>query len=402
MAEEREKQPMPTNSFTSRIAALTSEQETLLDRPNERVQPSNGIYHRFRHPVLTAEHVPLDWRYDFSPRDNPRFMQRLGIGAVFNAGALLYEGRYLLMARVEGWDRKSFFAIAESGTGVDGFRFWDEPVDLPESEIPATNLYDARLTAHEDGFIYAIFCAERQDPHAPAEDSSAAVAAAGIARTRDLRSWQRLPDLSTQSPQQRNVVLHPRYVDGKYLLYTRPQDGFILTGSGGGIAWGLTQSMEGARIETETLLDARVYHTIKEVKNGAGAPPLETPLGWLHIAHGVRNTAAGLRYVLYAFLCDKNEPWRITHCPGGHLLAPDGEERVGDVSGVVFSNGLIADHAGRVLIYYGSSDTRLHVAETSMDQLLDYVTSTPPDAQTSSGSVAQRLSLIRKNRGTSA
>lgn len=374
----------------------------MLDRPNRRVEPGNGIYERFAHPVLTAAHVPLDWRYDLSERDNPHLMERLGIGAVFNSGALLHEGRYLLMARVEGWDRKSFFAIAESKNGVDGFRFWDEPVTMPESDVPATNVYDARLTAHEDGFIYAVFCAERKDASAPPGDTGSAVAAAGIARTRDLRTWQRLPDLVTPSPQQRNVVLHPRYVDGKYLLYTRPQDGFIDAGSGGGIAWGVTQSMESARIEVETLLDPRVYHTIKEAKNGAGAPPIETARGWLHVAHGVRHTAAGLRYVLYAFLCDKDEPWRVTHRPGGHLLAPEGDERVGDVSNVTFSNGLIAESSGRVLLYYGSSDTRLHVAETTTQRLLDYVLSTPPDALTSSASVEQRLLLIRKNRTLSS
>lgn len=389
------------SSFASRLAALVTEQEALLDRPNRRVEPGNGIYERFAYPVLTAAHVPLDWRYDLSEADNPSLMERLGIEAVFNSGALLFEGRYLLMARVEGWDRKSFFAIAESKTGVDGFRFWDEPVTLPESDVPATNVYDARLTAHEDGFIYALFCAERKDPHAPPGDVSSAVAAAGIARTRDLRTWERLSDLVTPSPQQRNVVLHPRYVDGKYLLYTRPQDGFIDAGSGGGIAWGVTQSMEAARIEVETLLDPRVYHTIKEAKNGAGAPPIETERGWLHVAHGVRHTAAGLRYVLYAFLCDKDEPWRVTHRPGGHLLAPAGDERVGDVSNVVFSNGLIAEPSGRVLLYYGASDTRLHVAETSVERLLDYVLNTPPDALTSSASVEQRLQLIRKNRGAS-
>lgn len=390
------------SSFASRLSALVTEQERLLDRPNRPVEPGNGIYERFAHPVLTAAHVPLDWRYDLSERDNPHLMERLGIGAVFNSGALLYEGRYLLMARVEGWDRKSFFAIAESKNGVDGFRFWDEPVTMPESDVPATNVYDARLTAHEDGFIYAVFCAERKDPSAPSGDTSSAVAAAGIARTRDLRTWQRLPDLVTPSPQQRNVVLHPRYVDGKYLLYTRPQDGFIDAGSGGGIAWGVTQSMENARVEVETLLDQRVYHTIKEAKNGAGAPPIETARGWLHVAHGVRHTAAGLRYVLYAFLCDKDEPWRVTHRPGGHLLAPEGDERVGDVSNVTFSNGLIAEPSGRVLLYYGSSDTRLHVAETTTQRLLDYVSCTPPDALTSSASVEQRLLLIRKNRTLSS
>lgn len=392
---------MPTTLFEERKNALLAAQEALLRRKNERVEPGNGIYGRYRHPVLTADHVPLAWRYDFSPQTNPRFLERLGIEAVFNAGAILQGGRYLLMARVEGWDRKSFFAIAESDNGVDGFRFWDEPVVLPEADPPATNVYDARLTAHEDGFVYAVFCAERKDASAPASDTSAAVATAGIARTRDLRTWERLPDLVTPSSQQRNVVLHPRYVEGKYLLYTRPQDGFIDAGSGGGIAWGLSKTMEGARIEVETVLDPRVYHTVKELKNGAGAAPLETPLGWLHVAHGVRGTAAGLRYVLYAFLCDKDEPWRVTHFPGGHLLAPEGDERVGDVSNVVFSNGLIQEPSGRVLIYYGASDTRLQVAESSIEQLLDYVTGTPPDGFTSAASVEQRLALIRKNRALS-
>jgi 4-O-beta-D-mannosyl-D-glucose phosphorylase len=391
--------PMPTDRFNARKDALVTAHQALLARRNARLEPGNGIFHRFRDPVLTAEHVPLDWRYDFSERDNPYLIERLGINAVFNAGALLHEGRYLVIARVEGTDRKSFFAIAESDNGVDGFRFWDEPVILAESDTPATNVYDARLTAHADGFIYAVFCAERKDPAAPASDTSSAVAAAGIARTRDLKSWERLPDLVTPSPQQRNVVLHPYFVNGQYLLYTRPQDGFIDTGSGGGIAWGLSPTMVGARIEKETLLDARVYHTIKEVKNGAGAPPLETSLGWLHIAHGVRNTAAGLRYVIYAFLCAKNEPWRVTHAPGGYLIAPEGDERVGDVSNVTFSNGVILEPSGRVLIYYGASDTRLHVAETHVDVLLDYVTKTPADGLTSSASVAARLALIRKNRG---
>ncbi len=389
---------MPSQLFQSRKSALLTEHAALINRKNRRREPSNGIFFRYENPVLTAEHTPLEWRYDFSPKTNPYFLERLGINAVFNAGALLHRGRYLLMARVEGWDRKSFFAIAESENGIDGFRFWDEPIEMPEGDTPATNVYDARLTAHEDGFIYAVFCAERKALSAPQGDTSAAVASAGIARTTDLKTWERLPDLLTPSPQQRNVVLHPQYVDGKYLLYTRPQDDFISAGSGGGIAWGVSATMEEARIETETILDPRIYHTVKEAKNGAGAPPIETPKGWLHIAHGVRNTAAGLRYVLYAFLCDKERPWKVSHAPGGYLLAPQGQERVGDVSNVLFSNGVIAEPTGRVLIYYGSSDTRLHVAETSIDILLDYVTGTPVDPLTSSACVQQRLSLIRRNR----
>lgn len=388
----------PSVSFAQRRESLESAQRALWARRNEPVEGGSGVFTRYRHPVLTADHVPLEWRYDLSEVDNPHLLERLGVNAVFNAGALLHQGRHLVMARVEGNDRKSFFAIAESDSGVDGFRFWDEPLIVDEFAEPTTNVYDARLTAHEDGFVYAVFCAERKDPKAPPGDTSSAVAAAGILRTRDLRTWERLPDLVTPSPQQRNVVLHPRFHQGQYLLYTRPQDGFIEAGSGGGIAWGLSRSMDGARIDEERLLDPRVYHTVKETKNGAGAPPIETTEGWLHVAHGVRGTAAGLRYVLYAFLCDKDDPGRVTHAPGGHVLAPFGEERVGDVSNVVFSNGLTVEPSGRVLLYYGASDTRLHVAETSVERLLDYVMNTPPDPLTSRGAVEQRLALIRKNR----
>lgn len=383
--------------FQLRKRALLAAQAELLGQKNTPLAYENGVLRRFEHPVLTSAHVPLSWRYDFSETDNPFFQERMAVGAVFNSGAILHEGRYLLMARVEGCDRKSFFAIAESPNGVDNFQFWDEPVELPEAETPETNVYDARLTAHEDGYIYAIFCAERKDPDAPLADTSRAVAAAGIARTTNLRSWERLPDLITPSPQQRNVVLHPRRFQGKYLFYTRPQDGFIDTGSGGGIAWGVSDSMEHAVIERETLLDPRIYHTVKEVKNGAGAPPIETEEGWIHIAHAVRNTAAGLRYVLYAFMCDKDNPTRILHAPAGYFLAPSGVERVGDVSNVVFSNGIVQEPSGRVLIYFGSSDTRLHVAESSIERLLDYVKHTPEDPLTSAKSVLQRLGLIRKN-----
>lgn len=390
---------LPT-TYATRRAAIDTHHQKLLVRPNVRVGPGNGIFDRFVHPVLTAEHVPLTWRYDYSPQDNPLFLERLGINSVFNAGALYRDGKYLVLARVEGWDRKSFFAFAESETGVDGFRFWGNPVALPEVGVPATNMYDARVTEHEDGYVYLTFCVERRDPAAAPSDTSSAVASAAIARSRDLTTWERLPNLVTPSPQQRNVVVHPRFVRGQYLLYTRPQDGFIETGAGGGIAWGLCESLERPVLEYESVLDPRVYHTIKESKNGAGAPPVETSEGWLHVAHGVRATAAGLRYVLYAFLCALDEPTRVIRAPGGYLMAPEGEERVGDVSNVLFCNGVAVGPQGRLLIYYGSSDTRLHVAETSIERMLDYVTNTPGDSGTSGGAVAQRLALIRKNQGS--
>jgi mannose/cellobiose epimerase-like protein (N-acyl-D-glucosamine 2-epimerase family)/predicted GH43/DUF377 family glycosyl hydrolase len=383
--------------FEARKKALEREHEALLRAHNARIEPGNGVFWRYRRPVLTAAHVPLEWRYDFDPGANPRFMERLGVNAVFNAGAIRREGRYCLVARVEGADRKSFFALAESENGVEGFRFVGEPLLLGEAAVPETNVYDMRLTEHEDGWIYGIFCAERKDPSAPAGDSSMATASAGIVRTKDLRSWERLADLATSSAQQRNVALHPEFVGGKYLLYTRPQDGFIETGTGGGICVGFSDSMVDARVSSETVLDPKLYHTIKEVKNGAGAPPIKTSEGWLHIAHGVRNTAAGLRYVVYAFLAALDDPSRVVAAPGGYLIAPDGEERVGDVSNVVFANGAIADPDGRLLIYYASSDTRLHVAESSLDRMLDYVLNTPPDGLRSRASVEARLALIRKN-----
>jgi 4-O-beta-D-mannosyl-D-glucose phosphorylase len=393
---------MQSENFLSRKKALLSGHKELLLRPNQRATQSSPfaqpVCSRFGRPVLTRDHVPLDWRYDFNEETNPFLLERMGINSVFNAGALFHDGRYLVMARVEGTDRKSFFAIAESPNGVDQFEFWPEPILFDEWGEESANVYDARLTAHEDGYVYAVFCAERKDPNAPPFDTSAAIAQAGILRTKDLLHWERLPDLTTPSQQQRNVVLHPRFVRGHYLLYTRPQDGFIEAGSGGGIAWGLTKTMTEARLEAETLLDPRVYHTIKESKNGAGAPPLESAEGWIHIAHGVRQTAAGLRYVLYAFLTDLHEPWRVIAAPGGYLLAPEDSERLGDVSNVLFSNGVIQEPSGRVLIYYGSSDTRLHVAETSLQLLLDYLRGTPPDGRTSRGVVLQRLELIRKNR----
>ncbi len=387
---------MPT--FSERLAALRERHAALLARPNAPdPRWDNGIYTRWQNPVVTAAHVPLEWRYDLNPQTNPFLMERLGVNTVFNPGAIEHEGKILLVCRVEGWDRKSFFAIAESENGVDNFRFWEEPILLPETENPDTNVYDMRLTRHEDGWIYGVFCTERKDPNAPPGDLSSAIAQAGIVRTRDLKTWERLPDLTTRSPQQRNVVLHPEFVDGKYAFYTRPQDDFITAGSGGGIGWGLSDSMNPAVIEREIIIEPRAYHTIKELKNGEGPAPLKTERGWLHLAHGVRNTAAGMRYVLYLYLTELERPWVVTHQPGGYFLAPEFEERVGDVSNVVFCNGWVARADGSVFIYYASSDTRIHVATSTVEQLLDYVLHTPPDGFRSYASVQTRLDLIRRN-----
>jgi 4-O-beta-D-mannosyl-D-glucose phosphorylase len=394
----REARIMQQSIFDDRLRTLTARQEDLLGRHNEIDEAwSNGVFDRYRHPVLTRDHTPLFWRYDLDRVENPLLLERLGINAVFNPGAIELGGKVLLVARVEGVDRKSFFAVAESATGFDGFRFWDYPIKLEETAAPDINVYDMRLVAHEDGYIYGLFCTERKDPAAPAFDTSSAVAQCGIARTKDLVTWQRLPDLVSDSAQQRNVVLHPQYVDGQYAFYTRPQDSFIEAGKGGGIGWALTADIENAVIHEETIVDQKLYHTVKEVKNGQGPAPLKTPKGWLHIAHGVRNTAAGLRYVLYAFLSDLREPWRVTHRPGGYLLAPEGGERVGDVSNVVFCNGAVARSDGSIFIYYASSDTRIHVARTSTERLLDYVLNTPPDLLRSRAAVDQRSALIRKN-----
>lgn len=379
-----------------RLADLRTEFEALIAVSNAPQSRSNGIYQRWQHPVITAAHVPLEWRYDVNPATNPFMMERMGINATFNAGAMKWRDKYIVVVRVEGDDRKSFFAIAESANGVDNFRFWPKPVVLPQTGEPDTNVYDMRLTEHEDGWIYGLFCTERKDLTQP-DDLSAATAQCGIARTKDLVNWERLPDLITHSGQQRNVVLHPEFVDGRYALYTRPQDGFISVGSGGGIGWGLCDDMTKAVIDIEVIVDNKAYHTIKEIKNGQGPAPIKTPEGWLHLAHGVRNTAAGLRYVLYMFMTVLDAPWRIIHAPGGHFIAPQGEERVGDVSNVVFSNGWITDDDGRVFIYYASSDARLHVATSTVAQLVDYCKNTPADPLTSAACVQQRIDLIAKN-----
>jgi 4-O-beta-D-mannosyl-D-glucose phosphorylase len=369
----------------------------LVERKNKRVKEGNGVVDRWENPVLTGAHAPIHWRYDLDPKRNPLLLERLGVNAAFNAGAIEWEGKVCLVARVEGADRKSFFAVAESSNGVDSFRFRDHPIVMPPADDGETNVYDMRVTAHEDGWVYGLFCAERKDPGAPPGDTSAAIAKAGIARTKDLVTWERLPDLKSRSPQQRNVVLHPELVDGKYALYTRPQDSFIEAGEGGGIGFALCDSMEAAETGEETIIDPRVYHTVKEGKNGAGAPPLKTPKGWLHIAHGVRPCAAGLRYVLYAFLCDLDDPSKVIARPGGYLMAPEGEERVGDVSNVLFCNGVVMRDDGEVFIYYASSDTRTHVATSSVERLLDYVLNTPEDPLRSHACVQQRIELIDRN-----
>ena len=388
-----------SNAFARRMHALEAEHDTLLARRNEMiVSPAGGgVLDRWRDSILTAAHVPLAWRYDLDPATNPLCLERLAVNAVFNPGAIKVGHRHLLVARVEGVDRKSFFAVAESENGIDRWRFWDRPLELPETSEPDVNVYDMRVTLHADGWIYGVFCTERKNARRP-NDPTAAVAQAGIARTHDLVHWERLADLRTTSEQQRNAVLHPEFVDGRYAFYTRPQDSFIDAGSGGGIGWGFCDDITHAVIRGERIVDARAYHTIKEAKNGLGPAPIKTPLGWLQLAHGVRNTAAGLRYVLYLFVTDLAEPWRVTHAPGGYLLAPDGDERVGDVSNVLFSSGWIAHDDGTVFIYYASSDTRIHLATSSIDRLLDYAMHTPPDAGRSAASVAQRITLIERNR----
>lgn len=384
--------------FKERFDIVYKEHKELIKRKNEPLFSKNGIFQRYKYPVLTAEHAPLHWRYDLNKDSNPYFLERIGINAAFNAGAIKYNGKYLLLVRVEGVDRKSFFAVAESLNGVDNFKFWEKPITMPETEDPDTNVYDMRIVEHEDGWLYGLFCTERRDPNAAAGDQSSAVANCGIARTKDLVNWERLPDLISYSGQQRNVVLHPEYINGKYALYTRPQDGFIETGSGGGIGFGLTDSMENAEVKEEIIMDPKVYHTINEVKNGLGPAPIKTEKGWLQLAHGVRNTAAGLRYVLYVFMSDLIEPYKIIHRPAGYFIAPDGTERVGDVSNVVFANGWISDPDGTIFIYYASSDTRMHVAKTSVEKLIDYCENAPEDGLRSAASVQTINALIDRNK----
>jgi 4-O-beta-D-mannosyl-D-glucose phosphorylase len=376
---------------------LIREYESLITRKNEKLADTEGIYERYRYPILTAAHVPVYWKYDTDTDTNPHCMQRIGINSVFNAGAIKLKNKYILAARVEGWDRKSFFAIAESPNGVDNFRFWERPVTMPENEDPDINVYDMRLTLHEDGWIYGIFCTERKDTDAPGGDTSSAVAKAGIARTRDLLKWERLPDLVSKTGQQRNVVLHPEFVNEKYALYTRPQEGFIDVGTGGGIGLGYIENMENPVVENEVIISGKAYHTIYELKNGLGPAPLKTKEGWLHLAHGVRNTAAGLRYVLYMFMTGLNDISKIIYFPAGYFMAPMNEERVGDVSNVLFSNGWIMDDDGTVYIYYASSDTRMHVAVSSIERLTDYVINTAPDGFRTGKSVENINKLIDRN-----
>ena len=385
------------NRYDNRLHILTKEYDELISRENEKILPGNGVFERYKYPILTADHPPLEWRYDFNPETNPYLMERFGINAVFNAGAIKFNGKYLIMARVEGHDRKSFFAIAESPNGIDNFRFWEYPVQLPDLYPEETNVYDMRLTKHEDGWIYGIFCSESKDPDAPAGDLTSAIAAAGIIRSRDLKNWERLPNLVSQS-QQRNVVLHPEFVDGKYALYTRPQDGFIDAGSGGGISWALIDDITHAVVKKEIVIEQRHYHTIKEVKNGEGPHPIKTPEGWLHLAHGVRACAAGLRYVLYLYMTSLDDPSKVIAQPGGYFMAPVGEERTGDVSNVLFSNGWIADEDGTVYIYYASSDTRMHVATSTIERLIDYCRHTPEDRLRSTTSVKSIYDIIEANK----
>lgn len=383
-------------TFQQRKQLIEQGHQALLQRANCPLPCMNGIYTRYEHPILTAEHIPLEWRFDFNPTSNPLLMERIGVNAVLNSGAIYLDGKYLLVVRVEGNDRKSFFAVAESPNGIDNFRFWERPITMPESDVPATNIYDMRLTQHEDGWIYGLFCVERHDEAHP-EDLSAAVAACGIARTHDLKTWQRLPDLQCNS-QQRNVVLHPEFVDGKYALYTRPQDGFIDTGSGSGIGWALVEDITSAKIDDEQIIDQRFYHTIKELKNGEGPHPIKTPQGWLHLAHGVRACASGLRYVLYLYMTDLEKPWKPIAQPAGYFMAPVGDEYIGDVMNVLFANGWIVRHDGTVLIYYASSDTRMHVATSTVEQLVDYCLHTPADGLTTAASVQRINALIDKNQ----
>lgn len=385
--------------FQERLRSLTKNHNNLLQKKNKVVESTGGIFNRYENPVLTAAHIPLEWRFDLNPGTNPFLLERFAINATFNAGAMKYDNKYVLAVRVEAANRKSFFAIAESENGIDNFTFWDHPISMPETEHPDVNIYDMRLVQHEDGWIYGVFCTERRDPGAQPGDQSSAIAQCGIARTVDLINWERLPDLKTPSPQQRNVVLHPQFVSNRYAFYTRPQDSFIEAGSGGGIGFGLCNDITHAVIDQEIVIDKKVYHTVYEVKNGLGPAPIKTERGWLHLAHGVRNTAAGLRYVLYIFMTDLLDITKVIYKPGGYFLAPEGEERIGDVSNVVFSNGWVINEDGKVFIYYASSDMKMHVATSTIGKLLDYVINTPQDGFSSQASVDTILNIISGNEG---
>lgn len=389
-----------TDIFLKRKNELEEEYKSLVEKPNMPIKEfNNGIFTRYQNPVLTNQHIPLEWKFDFNPESNPYFLERIGFNAAFNAGAIKYKGKYLLCARIEGNDRKSFFAIAESNNGIDHFKFWDKPCIIPQIEgNPDTNAYDMRLVQHEDGWIYGIFCTERKDPNTPAGDTSSAIANAGIVRTKDLINFERLPDLISNTGQQRNVVLHPEFINGKYALYTRPQDGFIDVGSGGGIGLGFVEDMTNPVVKDEKIIFGKVYHTIYELKNGLGPAPIKTSKGWLHLAHGVRNTAAGLRYTLYMFMTDLQDISKVIHTPAGHFMAPENQERIGDVSNVLFSNGWIADDNGKVYIYYASSDTRMHVAVSDVERLADYVMNSPQDQFTTAASVQTIINLIDHNK----
>jgi len=385
---------------SNKLKNLTDTYNQLITKKNTPVSEYNGIYTRYNNPIVTAKHIPLHWRFDLNPETNPNALERIGFNATLNSGAMKWQGNYVICVRVEGNDRKSFFAIAESPNGIDNFKFWDKPCVIPQIEgNPDTNVYDMRLIEHEDGWIYGIFCTERKDPKAPKGDTSMAIANAGIVRTKDLVNWERLPDLKSKAGQQRNVALHPEFIQGKYALYTRPQDGFISVGGGGGIGLGYVDDMVNPVVQKETIIYNRAYHTVYELKNGLGPAPIKTEKGWLHLAHGVRNTAAGLRYTLYMFMTDLNDISKVTHKPAGHFMAPIGSERLGDVSNVLFANGWIKDDDGKVFIYYASSDTRMHVAMSSIDQLVDYVINSPEDKHTSYESVQTVINLVDKNKG---
>lgn len=388
--------------FQKRKTEIENEFQQLIEQKNEsQSSVGNGIFVRYKNPIITASHTPIEWRYDLNENTNPLLLERIGINAAFNSGAIKWENKFILAVRVEGFDRKSFIAIAESPNGLDNFKFWEKPCVLPQTEEPDTNVYDMRLVNHEDGWIYGIFCTERKDPKAPAGDTSSAIANAGIVRTKDLINFERLPDLISNTGQQRNVVLHPEFVKGKYALYTRPQDGFIDIGNGGGVGLGYVDDMTNPIVQNEAIIYGKQYHTVYELKNGLGPAPIKTEKGWLHLAHGVRNTAAGLRYTLYMFMTDLNDISKVIYKPAGHFMAPEGIERIGDVSNVVFSNGWIEDSDGTVYIYYASSDTRMHVAVSSVDKLIDYVINTPEDTFTSAGSVNTIIRLVDKNKAIS-